>query len=109
MTETLTTWSRVCSTGDVPDSEGRRFELGGHALAVFNVDGEFFATDDLCTHGQSSLSAGYVEPDCSVECIAHMARFSLRTGAALAPPATIPIKVYPTRLDGTDVMVGLDG
>ncbi|MEU1520142.1 non-heme iron oxygenase ferredoxin subunit [Streptomyces sp. NPDC005811] len=108
MTETLMTWTRACSTDDVPDSEGRRFEVGGHTLAIFNVDGEFFASDDTCSHGESSLSEGYVEPDCAVECIAHMARFSLRTGAVLAPPATVPIKVHPVRVEGTDVLVGLD-
>jgi nitrite reductase/ring-hydroxylating ferredoxin subunit len=102
------TWTRVCSTDDVPDAEGRRFEVSGHTLAVFNVDGEFFASDDMCTHGESSLSEGYVEPDCAVECISHMARFSLRTGEVLAPPATIPIKVYPIRVDGADVLVRLD-
>jgi 3-phenylpropionate/trans-cinnamate dioxygenase ferredoxin subunit len=78
-------------------------------VAVFNVAGEFFATDDVCTHGQSSLSEGYVEADCSVECVAHMARFSLRTGEVLAPPATIPLPVYPARVDGDEVMVQLDG
>ncbi|MBR8640489.1 bifunctional 3-phenylpropionate/cinnamic acid dioxygenase ferredoxin subunit [Streptomyces tuirus] len=108
MTETVTTWTRVCSTDDVPDAEGRRFEVSGHTLAVFNVDGEYFASDDMCSHGESSLSEGYVEPDCAVECIAHMARFSLRTGEVLAPPATTPIKVYPVRVDGADVLVGLD-
>lgn len=102
------TWTRICSTDEVPDAEGRRIDVSGHTLAIFNVDGEYFAADDVCTHGESSLSEGYVEPDCSVECIAHMARFSLRTGAVLAPPATIPIKVYPTRVDGSDVMVQLN-
>lgn len=108
MTDVLMTWTRVCSTGDIPDAEGRRFEIAGHILAIFNVDGEFLATDDVCTHGESSLSEGYVEPDCSVECIAHMARFSLRTGEVLAPPATEPIKAYPTRIDGDEVLVQLD-
>ncbi|NUR98533.1 MAG: bifunctional 3-phenylpropionate/cinnamic acid dioxygenase ferredoxin subunit [Kribbellaceae bacterium] len=103
------TWTRICTIDEVPDAEGRRFELDGIAVAIFNVDGEFFAANDVCTHGESSLSEGYVEPDCSVECIAHMARFSLRTGAVLAPPATLPIKVYPTRVDGGDVLVQLDG
>jgi nitrite reductase/ring-hydroxylating ferredoxin subunit len=101
------TWTRVCSSDDVPHSEGRRFDIGGLAIAIFNVDGAFFATDDVCTHGQSSLADGYVEPDCAVECVAHMARFSLRTGEVLSPPATLPIAVYPVRTDGKDILVQL--
>ncbi|MCG7632915.1 bifunctional 3-phenylpropionate/cinnamic acid dioxygenase ferredoxin subunit [Gordonia McavH-238-E] len=102
-------WTKACATEDVPVDEGHRAVVGDKVLAVFNVDGEFFATDDVCTHGESSLSEGYVEPDCSVECVAHMARFSLKTGEVLAPPATIPITVYPVRVDDGIVMVDLDG
>lgn len=109
MTADTMTWTVVCSVDDVPDEEGRRFEVDGHTLAIFNVGGEFFASDDVCTHGQSSLSEGYVEPDCVVECIAHMARFSLRTGHVLAPPATIPLTVYPTMVDDSNVMVQING
>jgi 3-phenylpropionate/trans-cinnamate dioxygenase ferredoxin subunit len=102
------TWTAITSVDDVPDEEGRRVEVGDHVLAVFRVGDEFFVTDDLCTHGESSLSEGYVEPDCAVECISHMARFSLRTGEVLAPPATMPIKVYAVRLEDGQVMVELD-
>ena len=102
------TWTRVCATEDVPADEGHRVHAGQRVLAVFNVDGEFFACDDLCPHGESSLSEGYVEPDCSVECVAHMAKFSLKTGEVLAPPATSPVAVYPVRIEGGDVMVDLD-
>lgn len=109
MTANTMTWTVVCSVDDVPDEEGRRFEVDGNALAIFNVDGQFFASDDVCTHGQSSLSEGYVEPGCVVECIAHMARFSLKTGQVLAPPATIPLTVYPTMVDGNKVMVQING
>lgn len=109
MNEKVLTWTAACSVDDVPDEEGRRFEVDGYTLAIFNVAGEFFATDDVCTHGQSSLSEGYVEPDCAVECIAHMARFSLRTGEVLAPPATVPLTVYPTMVDGSNVLVQLNG
>ena len=102
------TWTVLAAVDDVPEDEGRRIEVAGHVLAVFRVEDEFFATDDLCTHGESSLSEGYVEPDCAVECISHMARFSLRTGEVLAPPATVPLRVYPVRVEDDNVMVDLD-
>lgn len=103
------TWTEVCSIDEVPDAEGRRFDVAGTCVAVFRVGSEFFATDDACTHGQSSLADGYVEPDCSVECVAHMARFSLRTGEVLAPPASVPLRVHSTRIDGSHLFVRLEG
>lgn len=102
-------WTVLTSADEVPEDEGRRIELDDHILAVFRVGDEYFVTDDLCTHGESSLAEGYVEPDCAVECISHMARFSLRTGEVLAPPATVPLKVYPVRVEDDKVLVDLDG
>ncbi|OBJ42235.1 hypothetical protein A5630_21245 [Mycolicibacterium mucogenicum] len=101
-------WSRACAVSDVPTDEGHRVAVGDKVLAIFNCNGEFFASNDLCTHGESSLSDGYVEPDCSVECVAHMARFSLRTGEVLAPPATVPITMYSVKIDDGQIMVDLD-
>jgi len=108
MKEAMMAWTSLVSVDDVPEDEGRRIEVDGHVLAVFRVGEEFFVTDDLCTHGESSLSEGYVEADCSVECISHMARFSLRTGEVLAPPATVPLKVYAVRVEDGKVLVDLD-
>lgn len=99
-------WINACAVTDLESGEALRLDTSP-PIAVFNVDGEFFATSDTCTHGQSSLSEGYVEDDCSVECIAHMARFDLRTGAVLAPPATLPIAVYDTEV--RDGRVFVDG
>ena len=65
-------------------------------VAVFAADGEYFALDDKCTHGNSSLSDGYID-DCKVECVFHYAIFDLRTGAPLTLPATLPQKTYPVR------------
>jgi nitrite reductase/ring-hydroxylating ferredoxin subunit len=78
------------------------------AVAVFNVDGEFLATADTCTHAESSLADGYLEDD-QVECSFHMARFCLRTGAALTLPATEPLTTYRTQVRGDEVFVELPG
>jgi 3-phenylpropionate/trans-cinnamate dioxygenase ferredoxin subunit len=101
-------WTSICPVDDLPDDEGLRIEVGGKVLAAFKVEHEYFVTDDACPHGESSLAEGYVEPDCSVECIAHMARFSLRTGEVLAPPATSPLRTYETKVDGDELVVLLD-
>lgn len=73
----------------------------GRALALFNIDGAIFATDDRCTHGDASLSEGFVE-GCEVECPFHQGRFDVRTGAPTAAPCTIRLKTYPVEVrDGS--------
>jgi nitrite reductase/ring-hydroxylating ferredoxin subunit len=65
----------------------------GRSLAVFNVDGAIFATNDRCTHGDASLSEGYVE-GFEVECPFHQGRFDIRSGAPTAAPCTIRLQTY---------------
>ena len=65
----------------------------GRSLALFNVDGVIFATDDRCTHGDASLSEGYVE-GFEVECPFHQGRFDIRTGAPTAAPCTIKLQTH---------------
>ncbi|HYQ21196.1 MAG TPA: Rieske 2Fe-2S domain-containing protein, partial [Xanthobacteraceae bacterium] len=69
----------LCNTSDVDVGGALRVEKDDLILAVFNVDGEFFVTDDACTHGPGSLSEGYVEGDV-VECNFHNGQFNIRTG-----------------------------
>ncbi|MCY0904837.1 bifunctional 3-phenylpropionate/cinnamic acid dioxygenase ferredoxin subunit [Arthrobacter sp. H14-L1] len=78
-------------------------------IAVFHTeDGELFAIDDTCTHQDASLADGWVE-GCEVECPLHASRFNLRTGAADAPPAKLPVRVHAVSvIDGT-IMVAESG
>ena len=69
-------------TTDIPENSVKRFELGNHALAVYNVGGVFYATDDECTHGAANLSDGMLEDDV-IECTMHFGAFNCRTGARL--------------------------
>ena len=77
-------------------------------VAIVCHQGEYFAIRDECSHGKVRLSEGDVE-DCSIECYLHGAQFDLRTGAALALPATQPVPVYPCRVVGDDLEVDVDG
>ncbi len=73
----------------------------GRSLALFNVDGDVYATDDRCTHGDASLSEGLVE-GYEVECPYHLGRFDVRTGAPMAAPCTVGLKTYPIQIrDGS--------
>ncbi|RMB82338.1 non-heme iron oxygenase ferredoxin subunit [Streptomyces shenzhenensis] len=93
------TWWRACSAGAVPDDEGLKLGTLPPA-AVFTQDDRFFCLDDTCTHDTYSLAEGWVE-DGTVECTLHLAKFDLRTGAPLRPPATAPVAVHPvTVVDG---------
>ena len=96
---------RLCRADAVEEGEALRVEVDGRSpLAVFNVDGQFFASDDTCSHGDASLSEGYAENG-QVECPWHSGRFCLKTGAALTFPAVEPIRVYRTVVHEGEVFI----
>ena len=97
----------LCSTSDVTPGNALRVEAGDLTLAVFNVDGEFFVTDDMCTHGPGSLSEGYIDGDV-VECNFHNGQFNIKTGEVVAPPCMIPVKTYPVVVENGRVMIDKD-
>lgn len=96
-------WIRVCGIDELPPGEARRVP-STPPIAVFNVDGEFYATADSCSHDEASLADGYIEGD-QVECAWHFAKFCLRTGQVLSPPATRDIATYPIEVNGGIVYV----
>lgn len=89
-------WIDVCDSGDLPDGEMTSVETTP-PVAVYSVEGEFFATARTCTHMLSALTDGYLDGD-QVECILHMASFCVRDGRALSLPATEPLQTYATRV-----------
>ena len=101
------TWLQVCAEGDIEDGEALRVDAVRPPIAVYHLDGEYHATADTCSHADSSLSEGYVE-DGEVECVWHLARFCIRTGAAKTLPATEPIRTYEVKVVDGAVHVLLD-
>ncbi len=81
-----------------------KVETAGLTLAVYNVDGAFYVTDDACTHGPGSLSEGFLEGDV-IECNFHQGCFNVRTGDVVTPPCTVPIKTYAAVVDGGAVYI----
>ncbi len=81
-----------------------RWKAATSTLAVFNVDGEFYVTDDLCTHGPGSLSEGYIDGDV-VECNFHNGQFNIKTGEVVSPPCMVPIKTYKTVVENGRVFI----
>ena len=94
----------LCSATDVTEGNALKVESGDLTLAVFNVGGEYFVTDDLCTHGPGSLSEGYIEDDV-VECNFHNGQFNIRTGEVVSPPCMIPVKTYPAVVEDGSVYI----
>jgi 3-phenylpropionate/trans-cinnamate dioxygenase ferredoxin subunit len=98
-------WTRVAPVAQLGPGEYACVEVDGDFVVVYNVAGEYFAIDDVCTHDGGGLSGGAVE-DHQVICPRHGARFCLRTGAALTPPAYEPVRTYPVRVVDGHVEVG---
>ena len=94
----------LCRTTDVAEGTVIRAEHGDLILAVYNVGGEFFVTDDMCTHGPGLLSEGYLEDDV-IECNFHGGQFNVRTGAVVGPPCMVPIKTYKVIIDGENIAI----
>ena len=85
----------LCSASEVQPGTAERIVVGGLALAVFNLDGEFYVIDDTCTHGFASLSEGIVD-GYIIECPWHGGTFDIRSGAAINHPCTVPLNTYQT-------------
>jgi nitrite reductase/ring-hydroxylating ferredoxin subunit len=94
----------LCKVEDVGVGEVRKIEAGGLTLAVYNLDGLFYATDDACTHGPGSLSEGFVDGD-TIECNFHQGVFDIRTGECVRPPCMVPVRTYRTIVEAGKVYV----
>ncbi len=96
---------RVAATKDLPPGERLLVELDGIRIAVFNLDGDFYAIEDVCTHDGGPLVEGEVLDGGHVQCPRHGARFDIRTGEALSMPAFEPTPSYEVQVDGGDIYV----
>jgi 3-phenylpropionate/trans-cinnamate dioxygenase ferredoxin subunit len=96
----------VARADELAPGEVKRVEVGGRGIALFNVDGSFYATDDICTHMRARLSDGYVKGGI-VECPLHFGKFDIRTGKALSAPCTVDVRTYSVERDGDQVSVVL--
>lgn len=97
-------WFEAARLGEIPDRKSKVIVLNGADVAVFNLGGEFYAIEDICTHDGGDISGGWVEGDRAV-CPRHLAEFSIRTGAALKAPAYEAVHSFPVRVRGEVVEV----
>ena len=93
----MSDWTNVAATGEFGSGQYRVVDLGDTAVAVFDLDGEYFAIEDVCTHDFGILTGGCVEGG-RIMCPRHGAWFDIRTGEALTPPAYEPVATFPVRV-----------
>ncbi len=94
----------VALTKDRPPGSALAVDVGGHRVALFNIQGKCYAIDDTCSHSGGPLSEGDVDGT-EVECPWHGACFDLTDGSVLNPPAEEPVKSYPVHVDGDEIKI----
>jgi nitrite reductase/ring-hydroxylating ferredoxin subunit len=97
---------KLCLAADIAAGGTLKVVHGDLVLAVFNVDGAYFVTDDACTHGPGSLSEGELYGDV-IECNFHGGQFNVRTGEVAGPPCLIPVKTYKAIVEDGYVFVAI--
>lgn len=100
-------WIWVANAEAIGPGEALRVELDGDAIAIWNIEGEFYATSDTCTHEEASLTDGDLWGEV-VECPLHGAQFDVRTGEVLSLPAMYPLPTYPVKVEDDGLYLGLN-
>ncbi len=95
---------KVAKAGDVSPGKGMMVEVNGKKIALFNVEGSFYAIDDTCTHRGGPLSQGFLEEK-QVRCPWHGALFDVTSGEVVGPPAPTGVNRYNVRVEGADIEV----
>jgi 3-phenylpropionate/trans-cinnamate dioxygenase ferredoxin component len=95
---------KVATTDELEDQQAKLVEVEGQRIALFRLGEAFYALSDTCTHRGGPLSEGTVE-EAEVTCPWHGARFDIKTGAVLGPPAGREVRSYPVRVTGVEVEI----
>ena len=104
MTNPDQNWHRAAPISDIVPDQPIAVNLQGRAIALYNVDGDIYATDANCTHAGADLTEGYQEGDV-IECPLHQGRFHIPTGKPLSRPVTEGLRTYAVRSQGEDLFV----
>ena len=99
---------RICAVEDIKPGKAIRVKVGEEAIAIVRTKAdEIKAINDKCSHGEVSLSEGFIDNE-TIECWAHGAKFSLATGEALTLPAFEPVAVYEVIIENGDIFLEID-
>jgi naphthalene 1,2-dioxygenase ferredoxin component len=100
-------WVKAAERSALGDGEVIGVIVAGREIALYEMEGEIYATDDICTHAYAKLSDGWMERG-EIECPLHAGRFDIKTGKATAPPCVDDLKTYQVRVEGDEIQVQLD-
>lgn len=99
-----TYWLDVAAVSDIPQDDVVAVDAAGKDVAVYNVGGHIFATDNLCTHGNARLCDGFLEGH-EIECPLHQGKFDVRDGRATCAPVTVGLTPYPVKIESGRVFL----
>lgn len=99
-------WKDLMAQDDVFQNEVVGVQFEGKELAVYDVEGEVFASENICNHGHARLCDGFLE-GYEIECPHHQGRFDIRDGKALCAPLTENMKTYPVKIENGRVFIDL--
>ena len=97
-------WVDVCGQNALADGENVIVDVDGIDVAVFRIDGGYYALEDVCTHDGAEIASGEIQGD-EIICPRHGARFCIKTGAVKTPPAYEDIVCFPVRIENGRVQV----
>ncbi|MBN3846854.1 MULTISPECIES: non-heme iron oxygenase ferredoxin subunit [Burkholderiaceae] len=100
-------WIDVAAQADLRADDVVAVKAGGREIALYSIDGEVYATDNICTHGHARLCDGFLE-DGEIECPLHQGRFDVRTGKAMCAPLTEDLRAFPVKIVDARVMVQIE-
>lgn len=103
----MSAWVTVAKVAELTPGCSRVVAVNGTAIALFNLDGEYHAIEDMCTHDGGELAGGKVDGG-QIECLRHGARFCIRTGAVMLGPAFDPVATFPVRVENGVIQVRVD-
>lgn len=101
-----TAWIDVAGKVDVPEDDVVGIDINEKSIALYQVEGEIYATDNICTHGNARLCDGFLEGH-EIECPLHQGKFDIRNGKAMCAPLTEDIRIYPVKIENGRVLVEL--
>ena len=96
----------VAKVSEIAPGTAKQVEVDGEPVAIFNLDGQFYAISDTCSHAQASLSEGEVKNGV-VTCPLHGAKFDIKTGKNLTMPAPVPVQTYSIKIEGDAIKIVL--
>ncbi|AIP35029.1 naphthalene 1,2-dioxygenase system ferredoxin subunit [Paraburkholderia xenovorans LB400] len=100
-------WKKAIAAGEIGLGEMRSVEIGGVNVAIYNVEGRFYATSNICTHEVAFLTEGWLEGKV-IECPLHAGQFDVTTGKGLCAPINCDLQTYAVRIVDQDIQVCLD-